>query len=333
MKLLFTTLLSATAFSATLGAAIPVTFIPGNKIYKHAGDLGASIEGASVDARGSLYALNSTHLLNLYSGETVYSHSEDATEQHLAGSRWTRSNVLLIADAVGKRVFKVAKNAVSVAFDNEKFLQPNDLAMTTDESAIYFAGMNYSANTGELWYTKDGSKLKSIDTVAAGLFRTNGIEVSDDDQKLFITSAENGDDGKIASAKVWGFDLVDGVPSNPKVAFDIYGNLPQFAEKGQLDPDGMRADTAGNIYNTLNAEGSILRWNVKNPKDFEVYELPSVAWPTNLEFGGSDGKTLAVVGRCRNEAGEIDGEVTKSCVDVARVKAPGKAWSALQKRY
>jgi gluconolactonase len=332
-------LLSATAFLA--GAfAIPTrapctNFIPASKIYPAVSTLGPTIEGASVDAAGNLYAVNRTSLIELHTGRVVYSSNLDAKQQHFSSSRFARSGVALLGDAVGHRVNVIDKEGGKVlgAFEDRRLLQPNDIALSKDGKDVYLSGMDYAKNGGELWYSLDGGDLVKVDVGKEGLFRTNGIEVSADGKTLLLTSAENGEAGAIASAKIYAFELQNGVPQTPpKVAFDLGATFPQLLKLG-MDPDGMRSDSAGNIYNTLNAVGRVLRWNINNPtRDWNLYDLPSVGFPTNLEMGGKDGKTLMVVGRCRMKDGKIDAAVEESCADVARVASAGRAWNDMQER-
>lgn len=341
MKFLDFTVLSATAFTLASArpSALPVektTFTDASASYPGGLKLEDSPEGASVASDGSIYALNQKSILNLNTGETLYEHTYNATYHHLAGSRWLKNGDLLVTDAAAHKLLRIpkgTKSAKTFLGDNKQH-QPNDIAISLDEKNIYLSGMNWAENTGELWYSIGGAPLKSFDTMAAGLHRTNGIELVNDDKTLLITSSKhNPADSKMTDAKIYAFDLVDGVPQGkPTLKFDIFKTFPKYLEDGTLDPDGMRADTNGNVYQTLNGAQAVLRWNLNTPADYEVYDLPTVAWPTNLEMGGKDGKTLVVVGKCKAPEVAEGAEAPKqtSCVDMATVKYPGKAWTNLQ---
>lgn len=90
----------------------------------------------------------------------------------------------------------------------------------------------------------------------------------------------------------------------------------------------MRLDSAGRLHVTRNGAGYITvldplgtnRVTGKIPLPFSS--------PTNLEFGGPDGKTLFVVGRCGvgTPWGQGDG-----CIEAVRVAAAGLYWSNLQR--
>jgi sugar lactone lactonase YvrE len=89
-------------------------------------------------------------------------------------------------------------------------LEPNDIAIGADESRVYLSGMNYSADTGDLWYYNVAQKaLHNIDLSGTEpkFFRTNGIELSQDDTELFTSSAENNPDGTVRAAQIFRFQI------------------------------------------------------------------------------------------------------------------------------
>lgn len=317
------------ALSATAASAL--SFTDGSATYPGARLLGAGIEGASVDASGNIYAVNATTLLNLNTGTSLYTASPDAGT-NFASSRHLPGGNILLGDAAGHTISYVVNNNLDNAFADTTFEQPNDIAVSTDGKWIYTSSMNYEAGTGSLVFIDAGAKKAGVTVeLPEGMARLNGIEVSPDNTQLFVTSAGKPEGGRIPGAEIWVFDLENGMPKNGRVLFDIYKTLSdnEHVQSGGLDPDGMRCDIAGNLYSTLNAASAVLRVNTKDATDYEVAQLATVAFPTNLEIGGEDGKELVVVGRCLND-GEIDGEVTESCVDVAEVGAEGRAWKMLQ---
>lgn len=130
----------------------------------------------------------------------------------------------------------------------------------------------------------------------AQLGRTNGIEVSADGAWLFVSESFN-KGGNPVSNVIWRFPIAaDGAidPAKKELVID-FGAADG---SGTTDVDGMRLDTAGRLYVTRHNGASVV---VVDPlgtnKVLERIPLPFSA-PTNLEFGGPDGKTLFVVGRC-----------------------------------
>ena len=326
MHFLTLSLLAATALAApapTLKARSAASE------YPFASDLGTAIEGVSVDVHGTIHAVNQTHFISLTTGDVLLK-GEGGDKSHFASSRFTRSYGALVGDAAAHKIWKAPSKA-EFAF-NEAFLQPNDFTVSGSEKRFYLSGMNYTANTGDVWvHSRTTDTTTKVDLPAGKMFRTNGIELSPDDSTLYVTSAENSADAtQVLSAKVWKFavDAATGIPSGGEVAIDLYATLEAMGldpKKAGMDPDGMRMDAQGTLFMTLNAFGKVLMWDTKGKtEDARVIELETVAFPTNLELGGKDGKTLVVVGRCK--------DLKTSCVDSYPHNVSGRAWTNLSKR-
>merc|ERR1712084_192025 len=65
---------------------------------------------------------------------------------------------------------------------------------------------------------------------------------------------------------------------------------------GSTDSDGMRTDSAGNLYVTRNGLGKVAVITPQGVLDREI-QLTKTTYPTNLDFG-INGDLLYVVGRC-----------------------------------
>lgn len=324
----------ALALMVTSTMAIPVpSYLPTLKAlsamqqYPGAALLGSSIEGASCDKSGKIYAVNQTQMIDLsdHSGKSLLS-GAGGTASHYSGSRFTKGHGTLIADAVAH---EVVTTDGKVIVSNQHMLQPNDMTVNGPETYVYLSGMDYTADTGDLWMlnTKTGV-AESCELPEGQIYRTNGIELSPDDSTLYLTSAENSADGKsVVSAKVWKFtiDQYSGKPSNPTVAIDLYTTLASMGfdpRTASMDPDGMRMDSSGTLFVTLNAFQKMLKWDTSKPySTSEVIDLETVKYPSNCEFGGPEGKDLVIVGRC------TDGE--SSCVDIYKHSVPGRAYTNL----
>jgi sugar lactone lactonase YvrE len=317
-----------------LSAAAPtpsVTLTAKNALstYPGAALLGSQIEGCSVDASGVMHAVNSTHLLSLVDS-TVILQGQGAPESFFASSRYTLKYGYLVGDAAAHGL---VVGETSAAFMTEaSMLQPNDFTVSADETKIYLSGMNYTANTGDLWVYDVTAKNVSRINLAGGeaTYRINGIELCPTGKNLFFTSAQNNATGNgMEGAKVMKLPLGDdGMPTGPPtVAIDLYQVLEKKGldpKTAGMDPDGMRMDSKGTLFMTLNAFKRVLMWDVtKDQGEAKVIELETVEFPTNLELGGEDGMTLVVVGRCGAEG-------QQGCVDAYRHDTPGRAWSNLQ---
>jgi len=295
-------------------------------------EMGASIEGVSVDAHGNILCVNSTHVVNLSKNVVLFSEivapgTDAAATPFFASSRVLKTGEVIFGDAARKKVFSLRSSTCKppqppqVKFATDTFLQPNDMAVSGNFNRFYFSGQNFSAGTGDLHFAAANEAKPTLFPIDIG--RANGIELSVDDKTLFITGARTVE-GVTNVAKVFKVKLDDkGVPV-PNVPLDVAIDLFAAAKSdGSMDPDGMRIDIEGTMYSTLNAFKSILVWSTADPTKFEKVALATVKFPSNLEMGGPDGKTLVVVGRCD------DG--TTACVDEIKVPHAGKAFTKLQK--
>ena len=313
---------------------------------------GTKIEGASVNAKGHLFAVDGSNVVSLSDGTVVLKGPGSAAEKpisFLAGSRFLKNGDLVATDAVGHLAFTVPKgadpNSPLTLVTSDKFLQPNDLAVTACGRFIYFSGMNYTSDSvagehGEVGWidmfapplSRSLKKLPKEILAAGQVFRANGIEIIEKGGKeyLYLTSAENKADAVVSTRIIrFEIDKFTGEPKTPTVALDIGARLETEGvitqaelTKVGMDPDGMRADSKGNLYMTLNAFKSVLRWDIDEDK-LTLVELKTVFFPVNLEFGGENGDDLVVVGKCEGNA--------KACVDRIKFedKPVGRAFSIL----
>jgi sugar lactone lactonase YvrE len=297
-------------------------------------DMGPTIEGASVDKFGLFYAVNKTHLVNLSNFSTPPLLTGDDTN-FFSSSRMTRSLGPLVGDANIHTIWRLNTERAKVPLfpPNPQIIEPNDMAISSDESRIYFTGFNDTANRGDLWfYDVPTNCLHNINLskFKVKFFRINGIELSPDDTQLFISSAKNNVNGSVAAAKLVRFEIDQntGFPQNPVDAIDLYQTL---IKKGldplsaAMDPDGMRTDLKGNLFISLNSFQAVLKWNIHNPADSSVViNLETVKFPSNLELAGTQGKDLYVIGQCE------DGE--SACIDHYSHDTTGKAFFNLNKK-
>ena len=124
---------------------------------------------------------------------------------------------------------------------------------------------------------------------------TNGIEVSPDEKKLYVNES--------VQRKVWAYDLSDsGTIKNKRL-------LIEFPDFGM---DGMRCDVDGNLYITRYGKGVVAKVSPKGELLKEIILLGKN--PSNIAFGGSDGRTAYVT---LQDHGNIE---------TFRVEAPGREW-------
>jgi gluconolactonase len=215
------------------------------------------------------------------------------------GIVFDRAGTMFVADYVGHNVLKVdvASRAVTVLAHEATMNQPNDLAIAPDET-IYASDPNWPEKTGQIWMVTPAGK---ISRVAEGLGTTNGIEVSPDGQTLYVNES--------LQRRIWQFRrLPDGQLTDRKL-------FKEFPDHGF---DGMRCDAQGNLYVTRYGKGTVA---ILTPQAEQLREVDVLgAKPSNLCFGGPDGKTVYVT------------EVEHTRLVQFRVDIPGLAWQRWQSK-
>ena len=266
------------------------------------GEFTPGIEGPACGRDGSIYAVNFTEQGTIGrispsgKGEVFLKLPADSVGN---GIRFDRAGNMYIADYVNHQVFKVdAGTSKAVVFaSNSMMNQPNDLAISFG-GTLYASDPNWPAKTGQLWkITVDGRTTR----LAEKMGTTNGIEVSPDGRILYVNES--------VQRKIWSF------------AIDSEGNLSgkklfkSFEDHGF---DGMRCDVDGNLYVTRYGKGTVVKLSPAGEVLAEIEVLGKK--PSNICFGGSDGRTAYVT------------EVEHTRIVSFRVERPGLAWSRLFNR-
>jgi sugar lactone lactonase YvrE len=215
------------------------------------------------------------------------------------GMRFNSAGDMFVADYTGHNVLRVNMKTrdVSVFAHNDKMNQPNDLAIM-DNDILFASDPNWDDSTGQIWrIDPDGS----THLLEANMGTTNGIEVSPDNRTLYVSET--------MQLNVWAYDLSsDGSISNKRL-------LLKFTDFGT---DGMRSDAAGNLYLARYDKGTVA---VISPQGVVLREIQLIGkQPTNIDFGGADGKTCYVT---MSDRGNLESFVT----DI-----PGRSFVMRQKR-
>ena len=256
-------------------------------------------EGPAVDGDGFLYCVNigsaGTIARITPEGEASLFTALPAGSKG-NGIRFDESGTMYVADYAGHNILVVEMRtgAVSVLAHEPRMNQPNDLAMDMN-GRLYASDPNWSANSGQLWRVDRDGTTTLLDS---GMGTTNGVEVGLGDATLYVNESNQ--------RNVWAYDLSPaGEVSNKRllIRFDDYGM------------DGMRGDVEGNLYITRYGKGTVA---VVSPAGDLVREVDLVADnPTNIAFGGPDGRTAYVTTADRGN------------VETFRVQAPGRTWALL----
>lgn len=302
---------------------------------------GTYIEGGSVDPWGNLYAsdfrsTNDNSTAGNNAGRNVIGRVSACTGESATwftgepnavfnGMKWDRTGrAVYLADVGQGKVVKVDTNTlVGVDFCTDPAMKeagvPNDLALSKT-GLLFLSGQDWTSSSGALWLCNQDGKA----TLLEGMGRTNGIALSPDDSILYLTEARGSpvpNNTFPEGQRIWKYHVgYDGRVSN-KTLFWNFATDPPHPEAA-TDADGMRTDTAGNLYVTRNGLGKVA---VITPEGKLLREInvSTTKYPSNLAFGGKDGKTLYVVGRC----GKAPWSTGDGCVDVAHVEHAGREWS------
>ena len=257
------------------------------------------IEGPACDKDGHLYVVNieekGTIAKVAPDGETELwvKLPEGSTGN---GIRFNRAGQMFVADYTGHNILQIdpATKEVTVFAHEPTMHQPNDLAIGPD-GTLYASDPDWKNGDGALWkIDTDGT----ITQLADGKGTTNGIEVSPDGARLYVAESKQ--------RRVLSYDLSKKGISNETVliTFDDH-NL-----------DGLRCDIDGNLYITRHGAGVVLKLS-PDGKVLQTIELPG-SMPSNLCFGGPDGKTVYVT------------EVENQQVLTFRADRPGLSWKRWQ---
>ncbi|MBI3822556.1 MAG: SMP-30/gluconolactonase/LRE family protein [Planctomycetes bacterium] len=260
------------------------------------------IEGPNCDREGNIYAVN------FAKEQTIGKTTPDGKSEIFVtlpgkstgnGIVFDKQGFMYVADYMEHKVWKidVKTKEMKVFAHNPKMNQPNDLAVAPD-GTLYASDPNWTKETGQLWRIDRAGKTHLL---AENMGTTNGIEVSPDGKALYVNES--------VQRNVWAFPIKDDGSLGEKRL------LKKFADHGF---DGMRCDVAGNLYITRYGKGTVA---VLSPKGEIIREIDVLGkQPSNLCFGGPDGKTVYVT------------EVTKQRLVSFRVDQPGLAWQRWQEK-
>ena len=191
---------------------------------------------------------------------------------------------LVSAEHLTRRVTRYESDGsltvIANSFQGKRLLRPNDVIVKSDGS-IYFTDPGGNAAPEEWDVTISGvyrvsPDLGSISLIIDDMVRPNGLALSPDESTLYVADTRrrhvrayqmqaNGTIGKETS----------------RVFVDLGGTEPGV-------PDGMKVDTAGNVY--CGGSGGLYIIDSNGKKLGRI--VHGQAATTNVAFGGDDWKTL-----------------------------------------
>ncbi len=260
----------------------------------------SGIEGPSCDRDGNLFAVNFERR-----GTVGRVDRDGNAEVYLTlpengvgnATRFDRHGSMFIADHVNHRILKVAPGSreCTIYAEEPSMFQPNDLTITAD-GTIFASDPDWKQGGGRIWRI---DHIGRCEIVVNDLKLPNGVETSPDGQKLYVALTE--------AAEIIVFDIKEAKQlSNQKSLIRFETHLV----------DGIRCDVEGNLFVARYGSGTIA---VVSPDGKLLHEIEVLgAEPSNLCFGGKDGRTVFVT------------EVQNRRVVKFDAAYPGADWSSNQ---
>lgn len=260
------------------------------------GEYTSGIEGPACDKSGNIYLVNyqkqsTIGKVNNRGKSEVFIELPNGSIGN--GIRFHSQGFMLIADYTNHNVLRVdmSSKQISVYANEPKMNQPNDIAIGKND-VLYASDPNWKESTGNIWRIDTNGNVALLE---GNMGTTNGIEVGPKENLLFVNES--------VLRVVWVYDLSnDGNISNKR-------EFISFADFGM---DGMRCDVKGNLYITRHGKGTVA---MVSPQGKLIREIKlKGSKPSNIAFGGKDGKTCFVTLQDRG------------CIETFRVAYPGRSW-------
>lgn len=241
-----------------------------------AGSFTAEIEGPACDRDGNIYAVSFARKPTI-GKVTPDGHGEvfvDMPEGSLGnGIRFDSKGIGFVADYAGHNILRLDPRTKTIGIFARVPTkdQPNDVAISPD-GTLWASDPNWKESTGQVWRIDVNGKVFQA---ASGMGSTNGIEVSPDGRTLYLNES--------GQRNVWAFKIERDKTLTGKRL------IIQFPDHSL---DGMRCDVKGNLYVTRPGKGTVA---VISPQGKVLKEIDVLGRrPTNLCFGGKDGRTCYV---------------------------------------
>jgi len=261
-----------------------------------AGSFTKGIEGPAVDLSGNVYAVNfqKQGTIGKVSPKGNASLFVELPEGSIGnGIRFNSQGEMLVADYKQHNILKIDMSSqdISVLAHGPEMNQPNDIAIM-DNDIVFASDPNWSESTGQLWRIFPDGK---VELVEANMGTTNGIEVSPDQKTLYVNES--------VQRKIWAYHLSETGDVTDKRL---------FAEFTDFGMDGMRCDQEGNLYVTRHGKGTVAIFSPAGELIREVQMKGKL--PSNIAFGGSEGRTCYVTLQDRG------------CIETFMAEHPGRSW-------
>lgn len=278
---------SAALLSVSSTAAFAETDLFQSRRVTPAGEYTFGIEGPAADLDGNLFVVNigKPGTIGRLAAGGSSSETFAALPEGSVGNaiRFARDGTMFVADYKKHNIFEMRKQPDGLApvvwFHSDRMNQPNDITIAAD-GTIYASDPDWKGRRGRIWRiakTSDGSVQGVIMSAPRSMGTTNGIDLSPDGNTLYV--------GESGSGQLWSYSIRGSELTDAK--------LVKAFEPDTID--GVRTDVAGKLLiarirkgaiAVMTADGTVLREVQLKGKD-----------PTNLAFGGGDGRTVFVTQR------------------------------------
>ena len=270
---------------ASASSAIAQEALFQSKQITPAGEYTFGIEGPAVDEKGNLYVVNFERpgtIGRLAAGASQSELFAILPEGSVGNAiRFDRQGRMFVADYKKHNVFLVGADGkeIETYFHSDDFNQPNDMTIAAD-GTIYLSDPHWKQHEGQIWrVSKSADGNVSGEKMIAGrrMSTTNGIDLSPDGKTLYV--------GESDTREIWSYRIDGAQLLSPKLVkrFDDFGI------------DGLRTDTGGNLLVARILKGTVAMVSPEGKLKREIGL--SAKEPTNLAFGGNDGKTVFVTQR------------------------------------
>lgn len=246
------------------------------------GEYTSEVEGPAIDATGHLY------VVNFHRAGTIGVLAPGAPASRLfavlpdgsvgSGIRFDRERRMYVADYRRHNifVFEPGSTTPKLYFHSAEFSQPNDLAMARD-GTLFASDPDFAHGTGRVWRivrAGNGEAAGAPMRSARPMGETNGIDLSTDGATLYVSET--------GTREVWAYRIEGDELTQPRLIV----RFPSFKL------DGLRTDRAGRLFVARPGSGTIA---VVSPEGKILREVALRGkYPTNLTFGGPDGRTVFV---------------------------------------
>src|ERR1700689_4663303 len=246
------------------------------------GEYTFGIEGPAVDRHSNLY------VVNFAKPGTIGKLANGAAQSELFATlpegsvgvtiRVDREGRMFVADYKKHNIFLVSPDGkdVKTYFHSDDFNQPNDLTVAAD-GTISASGPHWKQHDGQIWRISKSAGGETIGekmTADRPMSTTNGIDLSPDGKTLYV--------GESDTREIWAYRIDGTRLLSPRL-------VKRFTD---FDIDGLRTDTDGNLFVARILKGTIAELSPQGTLRREI--RLTAPEPTNLAFGGTDGKTIFV---------------------------------------